>query len=308
MRAPPFSNSHNPPQRAQPAIARPGPPPLVHAGSTALVQAKSLRAAPPAPGRLPLVHVSGRVAQPAAPGRNAFQTARLASPGPPRPPRADRFPGRTIQRALQAVQPSTRTDKEIAAEIAAWLLQEDGRLSNQPSNFSVGTTSKGSFIITKVGGLGANAAIVKGSPDTIGLKAYLKQNFSTKSFFLAPAFNSAYSSGNHAEMCVVAAAGDSTGEVKSIICTHPNCDLCAQQMKDLGIGGGSILKGSPDSQSTWVHPKKPAAFGTSYGASTIALVAALKKFNEDEHYEIPSNCGGRGSTPPKSATAKPLAL
>ncbi|NYT43211.1 DUF4157 domain-containing protein [Sphingomonas sp. R-74633] len=203
--------------------------------------------------------------------------------------------------AIQRSSASTDDEKEppIVA-VTKWLKANDK--GSQASNYSVGVTTKGHMIISKVGGLGAKAGIVA------DLTEYLQSKHSGTEVYLAPAFNTASPSGNHAEMCIVAGQNSNTGAVTNILCTHPNCALCAAQMKAAGIGGGSVTEGTGGNQATWVHPTEAAFFGTQYQdkSDMAVLVEALVAFNKDTSKAIPAKCGVKTTTNPTRGGAKKL--
>jgi ribosomal protein S18 acetylase RimI-like enzyme len=193
--------------------------------------------------------------------------------------------------AAMEVEPTVATqstDVDIDP-LLTWLKANDP--GKQKSNFSVGVTTTGSLIISKVGGLGSGAAIV------VELRKELKKSYSGRTVYLAAAFNTAYSSGNHAEMCVVAAAAAMGATLRRVRCTHPNCRYCAATLAHLGIGGGSITEGQPSNQATWAHPIISGAFGTQFGAGESDSVEALKTYNKSGYKSKPSrDCGNCGDS------------
>ena len=208
---------------------------------------------------------------------------------------------RAIQRAEETVDEKKSTDYkgDLAAvtAILTWLKAKDLAGGGQCSNYSVGLTDKGFFIISKVGGI--TSAHSMAAP----LKAYLAETYPKATAYLAPSHNSTASpSGNHAEMCVAAAQNAETGKVTTIMCTDPNCELCETQMTHMDITGGSISPGSAGSQLTWTHPNSAAFFGTSYGTMKEA-VSALVAFNNGEKF---TKGGSVGSTKPKQGGARKL--
>jgi len=93
-----------------------------------------------------------------------------------------------------------------------------------------------------------------------------------RDIFLAQQFNTAYSSGNHAEMCVMAAAG--AGALEKIYCAAPHCAFCAEQMaKDNVLHGATV--GGHD-QVGWAHPFAPIFLGSQVWNNTRAQLAALQ--------------------------------
>lgn len=175
--------------------------------------------------------------------------------------------GTVLQRASTAIASATVD----IGPLVSWLKANDP--GKQKSNFSVGLTTTGVLIISKVGGLTSGSDIIT------GLTAYLRQDYSGHTVYLAKKYNSNFASGNHAEMCVVAAAAALGLTLNKVICTHPNCRYCSAMMTYLKIGHGSITSGEPDNQGTWAHPIANAAFGTQYGAGEDTAVKDLKKFN-----------------------------
>jgi ribosomal protein S18 acetylase RimI-like enzyme len=164
-----------------------------------------------------------------------------------------------------------------------WLKKNDP--GSQASNYSVGRTDDNVLIISKVGGLGSGAGIIT------GLTKYLKRTYSDSTVYLAGAFNRKSPSGNHAEMCVVAGALANRFELEEVKCTHPNCRYCAAMLSHLEISGGSITKGEPKNQSTWLHPIANAGFGTQFGTSELESVKALKRFNNADYEDSPKSGG-----------------
>jgi hypothetical protein len=182
-------------------------------------------------------------------------------------------------RPVRQVMASRATDTR---PLVQWLKDNDP--GTQPSNFSVGLTDSYDIIISKVGGLGSDAKIVG------DLKPFLRKSYSTSNVYLAGSYSKASLSGNHAEMCVVAGANQGGKKLRSVICTHPNCDFCRTMMDHLSITCGSITEGTPGTQPTWVHPTKRAMFGTQYGErNMVTCVKALDDFNRNGT-RPPKNC------------------
>ncbi|WP_430424695.1 DUF4157 domain-containing protein [Phenylobacterium sp.] len=197
--------------------------------------------------------------------------------------------------ARRAQAPARRYDlvTDRTTDIVRWLSDNDP--GTQKSNFSVGRTERGIYIVSKVGGLGLRA----------GISTDLAARFPDVEIYLAPSYGGGgAASGSHGEMCVVAGANAATGRLQKVICTHPNCELCVVQLDHLGIGGGSIRAGAPGNQQTWVHPTEAAQFGTQFGASMPEVVAALRAFNAGR--PIPRECGIAGGVRPTRGGAVKL--
>lgn len=189
--------------------------------------------------------------------------------------------GRVLQRASTAIGASATVDID---PLVRWLKANDP--GKQKSNFSVGLTTSGALIISKVGGLTSGSDIVA------ALTVYLQGNYAGHTVYLAKKFNSNFTSGNHAEMCVVAAARALGLTLSKVTCTHPNCRYCSAMMTHLGIGHGSITSGEPDNQGTWAHAIANAAFGTQYGHGEDTAVGDLKRFN-NSGYSSSDLTGGK---------------
>jgi ribosomal protein S18 acetylase RimI-like enzyme len=188
----------------------------------------------------------------------------------PQPPVPCSARSRAIQRAEVAVQ-MVATD--YTDTFLRWLKKNDN--SKNGCNYSVGRTKEGNYIVSKVGGIGANAEMIK------SFVAHFSGRIGTAKVYAAKPFASGSPSGNHAEMCIAAANNMEAGALEKIFCTDPNCALCAQQLSDMKITGGTIGSGEPGTQGTWCHPTAKAYFGTQYGEGDMAKVAkALKDFNK----------------------------
>ena len=203
--------------------------------------------------------------------------------------------------AVASAEFATLPGADVQVRLVQWLRANDP--ASQPSNFSIGLTATGAFIVSKVGGLTTASAIVR--PFVAFIKA---SGWGNRNFYLASKFNNSAGSGNHAEMCVVAAAhgNGAVGALTSVICTHPNCALCAEQMRGMGIAGSSIDNGAPGSQATWAHPTRGALFGTVYGETDMAAqVRALTALNTS-NTTPPQACGRDNTSAPTTGLANAL--
>lgn len=172
-----------------------------------------------------------------------------------------------VLRARAQGQQQVVTADAAAQAIIAWI--QTNPPPGQQTNYSVGVATNGDLYISRVGGVTAATTYV-----TNQLGAYIQQqNYHLgRDIFLAGRFNNAYTSGNHAETCVIAAAG--AGALTKIYCAGPHCAFCAALMRKLAIATGAAVGGSD--QSGWAHPFAPIFLGSSVNNDTESQLAALE--------------------------------
>jgi hypothetical protein len=164
---------------------------------------------------------------------------------------------------------------EVAAKgIIEWL-RKNGHGGAQ--NYSVGVTDDDDLIISRVGGMTSKAArsITAKDDDPTTLEDYIKsQGYDTgRSISLARKFNAGVPASNHAEMCIMAAAGK--GRIKFMDCTGPHCAFCSALMKNDGVEPGNET-GGPH-QTGWVHPFERVGYGNQLATKVQDQVAELAK-------------------------------
>lgn len=166
-----------------------------------------------------------------------------------------------------------------AQQIITWLTANGG--GGQQVNYSVGTLPDGDLVISKVNGVTAATALVRG-----GLATFIRGNGLEvgRDIYLAQKFNTATGS-NHAEMCILAAAPD----VTMIYCTGPHCAFCATVMTAQGVELGAGTGGS--AQMGWTHPSRQIAYGSQSG-ETDGQLAELDAIEND----LPLPAGPRAHT------------
>ncbi len=172
-----------------------------------------------------------------------------------------------VQRARDGVTPPTVTADAAAQAINTWIQANEP--SEQETNYSVGVARNGDLYISKVGGVTAGTRFVGTQ-----LAAFIVQNGYQigRDIYLAQQFNTAYTSGNHAEMCVMAAAG--AGALAKIYCAAPHCAFCAEQMTKDNVTHGAAVGGHD--QVGWAHPFAPIFLGSQVWDNTGAQLAALQ--------------------------------
>ena len=161
-------------------------------------------------------------------------------------------------------------EQAVAADAAAqgiinWII--DNPPAGQAVNYCVGVLSNNDLMISKVSGVTTRTGYLT------NLAAYIRQQHYEvgRDIRLAQQFNTAVGS-NHAEMCIMAAAG--AGQVTSIYCSGPHCGFCAAVMAAHGVTLGAAQ--GNDQQQGWTHPFAPLAYGSQLTATTGDQLAELQ--------------------------------
>lgn len=142
----------------------------------------------------------------------------------------------------------------------------------QQSNFCVGLTTGGDLYVSRVGGMATETPYLR----TIRSHIESSEYHVGRDIRLAGKFNTAYTSGNHAEMCIVAAAYADGLTLSTIYCSGPHCAFCAALMATAGIARGAPT--GDDRQTGWAHPFAPIFLGSSVDEDTASQLRALKQF------------------------------
>ena len=143
----------------------------------------------------------------------------------------------------------------------------------QQANFSVGLTASGDIYVSKVGGMATETAYLQ------KIRTHLESNkyHVGRNIKFAGKFNTAYTSGNHAEMCILAAARADGQTLSVIYCSGPHCAFCAAMMTKAGVTLGAAT--GDDRQSGWAHPFAPIFLGSSVSEDTASQLKALKSLD-----------------------------
>lgn len=147
------------------------------------------------------------------------------------------------------------TAKAAGQSIVGWLREE----ARNDSNYTVAVCN-GLIYISKVGGVTADTELMG------GLREHIKESGIDQRFqiYLCKSYVPSQAS-NHAEMCVVAALGPANlNNFTFFECTSPSCAYCAVFLGHYGVPNDSPA-GDPASQTGWIHPFRPVAFGTQLG-------------------------------------------
>lgn len=142
--------------------------------------------------------------------------------------------------------------------------------AGQQTNWSIGVANDGDIYISKVGGVTGGTKYVR---DELGPFIQEHRYEVGRTIWLAQAYNTAYTSGNHAEMCVMAAAG--VGQLTKIYCVADHCAFCAQLMTVGTVALGADTGGSD--QQGWAHPFAPIFLGSQVNSNTEGQLAQLTK-------------------------------
>ena len=192
--------------------------------------------------------------------------------------------------AVAVVAPVVRVDGRVAATgIIKWL-KDNGHGGD--TNYTVGVLKDHNLIIAKVNGVTTKAKAMKGLGAEILSKGYHRG----RNIYLAQKFNTGVGS-NHAEMCILAAAG--ADNVSYMLCTGPHCPYCADTMDAYGVEKGNVV-GGPGQQG-WAHPFFKVSYGTQLSGTESAKRAELKKLNDGTLKEAAVAIGQKGISAPRGA-------
>ena len=188
------------------------------------------------------------------------------------------------------VAPVVRIDGRVAATgIIKWL-KDNGHGGD--TNYTVGVLKDHNLIISKVNGVTTKTKAMKG----LGVEIVSKGYHRGRTIYLAQKFNTALGS-NHAEMCILAAAG--ADNVSYMLCTGPHCPYCAGTMDAYGVEKGNAV-GGPGQQG-WAHPFYKVSYGTQVNGEEADKLAELKKLNEGKIKEAAVVLGHKGLSAPRGA-------
>lgn len=181
---------------------------------------------------------------------------------------ANRATTALVQRARGALAVAPVVAANTAAQaISTWITNHPP--PGQATNYSVGVAVNGDLYISRVGGVTATTAYVNGQ-----LAPYILANQyeAGRDIFLAQRFATHTTSGNHAEMCIMAAVP--SGTLTAIYCSAPHCAFCAEQMTKDNIARGAPVGGHD--QQGWAHPFAPIFLGSQVSNNTQGQLTALK--------------------------------
>jgi hypothetical protein len=158
------------------------------------------------------------------------------------------------------------TADAAANQINSWLRQNPP--PGQAVNYCVGVASNGDLYISKINGVTAATAYVAQQ-----LGPYITNNnlHLGRDVYLAQKFNNAVGS-NHAEMCIMAAAGQ--GQISKIYCSGPHCGFCSAVMSKDNVALGAAQ--GNDEQQGWAHPFVPLSYGSQFSNDTEGQLTELK--------------------------------
>ena len=190
----------------------------------------------------------------------------------------DRAPARVLARQRDGAQPLVGDDaaaRGIQALFAEFPPPAPKGKEPQQANYCVGLTTTGDIYVSKVGGMARETQYLR----TIRAQIESNRYQVGRTIRLAGTYNTACTSGNHAEMCILAAAHADELTLSVIYCSGPHCAYCAALMKKAGITRGATE--GDHRQSGWAHPLAPIFLGSSVDEDTSAQLEALKQLKLD---------------------------
>ena len=180
--------------------------------------------------------------------------------------------------------------KVAAAGIIKWL-KDNGYGGD--TNYTVGVLKNNNLMISKVNGVTKKTkAMAK-----LALEIVQKGYHRGRRIYLAQKFNTALGS-NHAEMCILAAAG--SDNVSYMLCTGPHCPYCADTMEAYGVEKGNGVGG--EGQQGWAHPFYKVSYGTQVSGKESSKRAELKKLHDGKLKEHEIVIGAKGISAPRGAS------
>lgn len=177
-----------------------------------------------------------------------------------------------------------------------WLMGHESLQGVQQPNFTVGITEGGNVIISKVGGITPQSAIIKDLQANLTTLPWYQKK-STVEVYTARAYAG---NNSHGEMCVLAGSEALQDRLFYMLCSGDNCPACHDTLLGAGIISGN--KPADGTQAGWTHPFAPYALGNQFTSSWENQMADLHRLNTTDRRQwdtFQSAHLQRVSTPPQ---------